>query len=201
LRVASKIIRVARNPQLATFLLIFRFDGDGEAFGLELILIEFGPFLVGDDKKRDAAVVGFEHLVQRFLAIERSEFNDGVDDKNHLVLVVVVKKDSPGRQLCRGWRCRRGFLPGRGDSGANGTAHGRCFNLFPRVGHDELILNYQHIEGLRLDIRLYCAKVSGESTFFGFHGRKCVVRMFKLGDLEELNVYAALAGLKGSTAR
>jgi hypothetical protein len=73
--------------------------------------------------------------------------------------------------------------------------------LFPRVGHDELILNYQHIEGLRLDIRLYCAKVSGESTFFGFRGRKCVVRKFKLGDLEELDVYAGLAGFTESPAR
>jgi hypothetical protein len=145
------------NLQLAAcnlqLLLIFRFDGDGEAFGLELILIEFGAFLVRDDKKRNAAVVSFEHPGQGFLAIERSEFNDGMDDKNHLVLVIVVKKDPPGRQLCRGWGCRRGVLPGIGlghsDSGADGAVHGRRFVLFPLVGHEQPILNYGDINRLR----------------------------------------------------
>ena len=157
LRVASCGLRAKPFALLATrnsqLLLFRRFDGDGEAFGLELIQIKFGPFLVGDDKKRNAAVVGFEHPGQGFLAIERSEFNDGMDDKNHLVLVIVVKKDPPGRQLCRGWGRRRGVLPGSGlgrsNSGADGPVHGRCFVLFPLVGHERPILNYGDFNRLR----------------------------------------------------
>jgi hypothetical protein len=115
------------------------FDGDGEAFGLELFLVEFGALFVGGEEKGEAALVGFEHAVHGVLAIEGGELDNRLDDEEHFVFVVVVEKNFPAWELLG-----RGF--GRDGLGA-GSRHGggasafvwRSVELFPLLGHVVLI--------------------------------------------------------------
>lgn len=73
-------------------------DRDGQSFALELFLVELGSLFVGCQEEGQAALVGFEGSHGRCFEVERGEGDDGLDDKLHVVLIVVVQKHLPRRK-------------------------------------------------------------------------------------------------------
>ena len=112
------------------------FSSDHDLESGELIVVQLGPFLVGDQQQGDAGFVGFERSQDGLLRLQGGQLEDGRDHALEGVDRVVVQKDFERRQLLgpalgnRGLfhRCRRNRGP---------TARFRGFvDLDSAVRHD-----------------------------------------------------------------